>query len=339
MIRLLLSGFLVLATAGCTALPEISHQPQFHNPFPQLTRVAVLPFSNQSAEATVDGRRVGELYRNELQQIPGFEVMPIGVAEVKVRALSAQNYDETFDFQKLAQALDVDAVVIGSVTDFSAYYPPRMGLSVSWYAANPSFHPVPAGYGLPWGSAEEEYIPERLVFEAEFALAREQLATQTPDMPGATPPVEAPAAGGAPALPGEAAVAPLAPALRAADGAPVGSIAAAPLAGAGGRPAGWPDPRGFVPPPPSPQRPPPNPQPKPVMQQMRQYDASDVDFTTALKNYHHFRDDARAGGWQAYLQRKEDFIRFCCHLHIAEMLTARGGASETRVVWEWPGDR
>ena len=52
-----------------------------------------------------------------------------------------------------------------------------------------------------------------------------------------------------------------------------------------------------------------------------------------------FRDDARIGGWQSYLQRSDDFIRFCCHLHITEMLTARGGAGETRVVWRWPERR
>ena len=38
---------------------------------------------------------------------------------------------------------------------------------------------------------------------------------------------------------------------------------------------------------------------------------------------------------QSYLQRSDDFIRFCCHLHIHEMLSARGGADETRVRWEW----
>ncbi len=322
MIRLFIPAILLLATTGCAALPDISHQPQIHNPFPQLTRIAVLPFSNQSAEPTLDGRRVGELYRNELQKIPGFEVMPIGVAETKVRALSAENFDETFDFQKLAQALGVDAVVLGAVTDYSAYYPPRIGISTSWYAANPSFHPVPAGYGLPWGTAEEEYIPERLVFEAEFALAKEQLATQTPGLPGVEPPPE---------LPVEVVDNP-------AGGGSVVSPSASLAAGAT-KPPGWPDARGFVPKPPSPVRPPPNPQPKPVMSQMRQYDASDVEFTTALKNYHHFRDDARAGDWQAYLQRSEDFIGFCCHLHIAEMLTSRGGAGETRVVWEWPTNR
>jgi len=69
------------------------------------------------------------------------------------------------------------------------------------------------------------------------------------------------------------------------------------------------------------------------MELTRNYDGSDIDFTEALSSYHYFRDDARFGGWQSYLQRSEDFIDFCAHMHIWEMLTARGGAGKTRVVW------
>ena len=69
------------------------------------------------------------------------------------------------------------------------------------------------------------------------------------------------------------------------------------------------------------------------------YHGNDAEFTEALANYTYHRDEGRFGGWQSYLQRSDDFVRFCCHMHIAEMLSARGGASQTRVVWRWPRDR
>ena len=75
------------------------------------------------------------------------------------------------------------------------------------------------------------------------------------------------------------------------------------------------------------------------MEHTKVYHGNNPDFTAALANYEFFRDDARYGGWQSYLTRSDDFIRFCCHLHIAEMLTARGGASESRVVWRWSHNR
>ena len=76
-----------------------------------------------------------------------------------------------------------------------------------------------------------------------------------------------------------------------------------------------------------------------MLKHTRNYNGHDADFTAALENYVYFRDEARFGGWQSYLQRSDDFIRFCCYKHIAEMLTARGGAGETRVVWRWPDRR
>jgi hypothetical protein len=318
-----LAVFALLA-GGCAALPDRMVQPVYHNPFPQLHRIAILPFYNQSDEPTVDGEEVAIAYYNELQAIPGFEVMPVGTAK---QMLIASRVDPRSgqDFQRLAQLMSVDAVIVGSVTEFSPYYPPRMGLAVDWYAANPGYHPIPPGYGLPWGTAEEEYIPSQLVREAEFALAREQLKTQSPEMPLTAPPAGevsrvsaiGPAAGSVHPLPAQA------------------TLAAPPLAGAP-LPADWPDPRGFVPPPPSPERPTPRPQHDPIITHTRIYHGQDAEFTQRLASYFYFRDDARFGGWQGYLQRPSDFIRFCCHLHVTETLAARGGAGESRVVWRWP---
>ena len=95
----------------------------------------------------------------------------------------------------------------------------------------------------------------------------------------------------------------------------------------------------FRPDAPRPTRPMMWPSNRPVMEHARTYNGHDPEFTTALRTYAHFRDDARYAGWQGYLQRTDDFIRFCCHKHIAEMLTARGGAGKTQVVWRWSADR
>ena len=329
--RLLLFIAMLLGLGGCAAFPEVTHKPQFHNPFPQLMRVAVLPFYNQSEEPTLNGDDVALAYHNELQQIRGFEVMPVGTAR-QLMIASAINPQTAEDFQKLARFMGVDAVVVGSVTDFSEYYPPRMGLAVNWYAANPCFHPIPSGYGLPWGTPEEEFIPEPLLIEAEFALAREQLATQTPVIPLAAPdqgPLQeakrAERMAGHNETAGRAGETGQPPLAQQEQGTPL--------------PADWPDPSGFVPRPPAAEPPACKPFYGPILSQVRQYHGTDQDFTEALASYYHFRDDARFGGWQSYLQRKDDFIRFCCFFHIAEMLTARGGADQTRVAWRWPFGR
>lgn len=363
---------LVLLASGCSlVLPEKSFQPVVHNPFPQLSRVAVVPFFNQSAEATVDGREFALAYYAELQDIPGFEVVPVPAVEAAIRqfGITFDPPEQAADQARwLARKLGVDAIVIGTVTDFSPYYPPRCGMRVEWYAANEGFHEIPAGYGLPWGTAQEEYIPQRYVFDAEMALARAQMETQSPTVATQSPrgvltPMQEPAA--LPATPSGRAdpfeeispsqekVEPLPPppakeSLNQANFAastnelppaidPHG-LNGAFLAG-GMLPADWPDARGFSPPGPTPVRPVAAPHEGPVMTHTQVFRGNDPEFTSALAAYVDFRDDARFGGWQSYLSRSEDFVRFCCHLHLVEMLSARGGADETRVVRRWSEGR
>ncbi len=394
--------------SGCNFIPDIKHKPQFHNPFPQISKVAVLPFRNQSQDATLSGARVSLAYYNELQAIRGFEVIPCGVVENQLAYFETQVLRRpimtSVDFQQFAKHLGVDAVLQGAVTDYDAYYPPRITIKVNWYAANPGFHPIPVGYGLPWGSKNEKKIPNWIRLESERELAAEQMKTQTP--------VEAD-----PADPADPAISvpieqeqnpsvlnPLNPLamnpdatnrLKGKDGRiatarielPIYSVAnldqedpshvvratalqepeRMPESVLGialrestsesqkgvvpseseqtqdkessGMPANWPDPQGFIPKQPTPQPPEMKAQYEPIISHMRTYNGNDEDFTHALGEYFYFRDDARFGGWQAYLQRSEDFIRFCCHLHIVETLESRGGSLESRIILRWPVGR
>ncbi len=332
MLRLLLPLTLLLLN-GCQFLPEIAHQPTVYNPFPQLARIAVVPFFNMTDQPTLDGERVAWAYFTELQSIPGFEVVPVATVQevIERNRLSLSSADEV---RHLAQLLEVDAVVVGAVTDYNPYYPPRIGLQVRWYAANPCFHAIPPGYGLPWGTPGEQHIPAPLVFEAEMALAKAQLQTQTPPyrlekaVEADQQSHESGTESGVRHLGHEqlatGSPAPFSPEAEVYDGLP----------------PNWPDARGFVPPGPR-ARPAPCPSPsrEPVLQHTAVYVGNDPMVTEALASYFYFRNDRRFGGWQGYLQRSDDFIRFCCHMHISEMLSARGGAGETRVVWRWPTNR
>ncbi|GMQ80106.1 MAG: hypothetical protein BMS9Abin04_049 [Planctomycetia bacterium] len=358
--------------AGCGVIPNVAYDPTVFNPFPELKRVAVAPFFNLSDEPTVDGRRFALAYYAELQAIPGFDVVPLSVVETTMRqyGMQLQNPREA---RRLAQLLGVDAVVIGAVTEYSPYYPPRCGLKVQWWTAKACFDAIPPGYGLPWDTQDEEFIPEPLVFEAAMAAARTEWERQTPspepapleELPGPASPL-GPAPPPLP-LPEEtnersasrasywfadrasgdgdgdghghshshshgAETGPPAP-MTPADG----PASARPLPRNGIDDALTPhsgdSPRRFAPADAG------GAEIRPVMSHTRIYQGHDRTVTEALGNYYFFRDDARFGGWHSYLQRSEDFIRFCCHMHISEMLTARGGAGQTRVVWYWSHDR
>lgn len=431
--------FIGSGSVGCTFLPDVRHEPRFHNPFPQIQTIAILPFRNQSEDPTLDANRVTLAYYDAAQGLPGFEVLPVGLVENQLSAFEqnvlGRSISNTEDIQRFANHLGVDAVLQGSVTDYDAYYPPRMAMKVNWYAANPGFHPIPPGYGLPWGTKAEKKIPSVIKLEAERALAREQIATQTPiaESPaGVTQPrqkaiqelpnrrgnrsddsqqdqqpdpnsksessgdpmedvdlleesltVPPPKTAGRKSLlqnrkhstkqenidssvvqlasynaasesrllddresieskriavPSQMHPLPIGSDVQyeAIDGADVSEFS---NHGSTELPPQWPDPQGFIPAPPKSLRPIASAQSEPIISHMRSYNGSDGDFTQALSDYYYFRDDGRFGGWEAYLQRSEDFIRFCCHQHMVETLAARGGELKSRTVVRWPLNR
>lgn len=359
----------LVGLAGCSlVLPEISHKPVIRNPFPQLSRVAIAPFFNHSDESTVDGRDFAMAYFSELQMTPGFEVVPLGVVEEAIIA-NQINLSGAGEARRLAQLLGVDAVVVGAVTDYSPYYPPRCGLHVEWYTANPGYHEIPVGYGLPWNTPEEEYIPDSLVYESQMELARAQMATQAPDCDSGCQTLPAPpqfSSGSASnsgrqrdpfedknvrvtqateKLPPGQLLEPTPAASTSANDSSEETVTSESIVASEAidatetLPQNWPCEDCFVPPSPQASRPPCEPHHGPVLKHTRVYSGTDPDFTQALQSYAYFRDDARFGGWESYLQRSDDFVRFCCHMHISEMLSARGGSHKTQVVWRWPENR
>jgi hypothetical protein len=152
---------LVLSIAACLPLfcGCVMVEVGVTNPVVGLTTVAVAPFFNLSQERAVDGRRFSLAYFSELQKTPGFQVIPVGVVEQAMfdHRLEMNNPD---DVLKLAQLLNADAVVVGAVTDYSPYYPPRIGMQVSWYSPRPwQFYP-----GIPIDETARGFVkpPHRL---------------------------------------------------------------------------------------------------------------------------------------------------------------------------------
>ncbi|MEM9827438.1 MAG: hypothetical protein AAF958_12655, partial [Planctomycetota bacterium] len=254
-------------------------------------------------------------------------------------------------FQAFARFLDVEAVVVGSVTDFDMYYPPRMAMTTHWYAADETFHAIPAGYGLPWGTDAEKKLPRRIVREAEFELARAQLATQIPAGKPVFVPSENPLPGetlGQPSaiLPASASAgisehpSPSSP-LQTATVAPIpanrdpANLGPANLGHEIPRPAGWPNVTDLIPDPPAPVPPPRSVNHEPILSHTRIYEGNDPYLTNRLADWVDTGDDARPDGWQGYLRRTDDFVHFCCHLHITEMLESRGGRDQSDLILRW----
>ncbi len=373
---------LAVSLSGCVIV-EVG----VSNPAPNLPRIAIAPFINLSSERAVDGRRFAEAYQTELQKIPGFQVIPVGVVDSAMHDHQL-NLDSPEDLGKLAQILDVDGICLGAVTEYSPYYPPRLGLQISWYTPGvPDFQPgipvVPTekqsrrwfGRTVDWMGSARCRIPGlscaelSLPDENRSQIVRAQNEAPPFPVPTDLKPVdqddwdqalreameieEDKPSNNAPGLlvpnvnnnddSDEPELAPLPNLVEPAESKPSESQPfptlpemAIPEMNApqnGNNPQLLPQLPGAF------QVPSGNPtmlqrelSMQPYMSYTRLFDGADAKFTAALRNYLELGGDQRSGGWTGHLHRSEDFIRFCMHRSILEMLQLHGGLTKRRFV-------
>jgi len=116
----------ILPALGCV------NSYQMENRHAELHTIAVAPFFNLSPHPAVDGSAVGTTFFGELQQLDGVTAIPVGVVEalMKEKRLSLNDPDEAL---QIARMLGADAVVVGAITDYDPYYPPRVGMALQVY--------------------------------------------------------------------------------------------------------------------------------------------------------------------------------------------------------------
>lgn len=364
--RWLIACLMLACAPGCMIV-----QVGVTNPVPEVRTVAVVPFFNQSDERAVDGRQLATLYASELQKIPGIEVIPVGVVHTAMRQYEMEDLNGPQDAAKLAVLLNADAVVIGSVTEYDPYNPPRIGLSIAWYSPYKSkFEPgVPVDpyvrkrirrdlYERRKGRLksrirrvlrrEPKYIEGEVIYESPVPTA--STPTKTPTTVSPTPP----------------------PATSAMTVPPTPTPVSNPSTGATvpktRPPASWKPPLA----PPSEPEPssekhdrfkPPviirgqspmlrapgrltsgseltevaaKPVPiKPLMTYTKIVDASDSATTAAFRDFLELRGDPRPGDWTAKLQWADEFERFAMRMMIVEMFQLHGGQARRRVVFKF----
>lgn len=307
--------FLALAGSGCSVVPV-----NVSNPIPGMTKVAVAPFLNLSAEPSVDGRRFAIAYYSELQKTSNYEVLPIGVVELAIREndLTVANPDDVI---KLAQILDVDAIVIGAVTEYVPYYPPQMAVQIDWYsprgwmfatgdesqntcdpcrpgakAAPGGVQPMPVVRGQS-DDDDQADVGQPFPPPPRIKLAQSPGSRGTGD--GGPPPIW-------PADPDHA---------ISEGAARSGAAAKAKALNSAFCSASQTD------------------NLRPVMSYTRFFDGASPELIHRLKCYYVRRGDMRSGGWEAYLHRSDDFLRFTAHVLVLEMLSMHGGSLTTEKVF------
>ncbi len=128
---------LVLAWAllGCVKGDRKVELPdRYDSPYPAPKLWAVAPLINHSGTLLMDPARLADKLTQQCQQIDGIETIPVN----RVLEVMAENdftaITGVADAMTLIEALNVDGLIVGSVTAWDPYEPPKIGMAIQLYA-------------------------------------------------------------------------------------------------------------------------------------------------------------------------------------------------------------
>ncbi|MBC7835968.1 MAG: hypothetical protein H7Y88_12845 [Phycisphaerales bacterium] len=95
---------------------------------------AVAPLANESGTSSVDVLAVGDALVAKITEAQGLGAVPMNRTLAAMRALGMGWVRSPGDAKRLADALGVDGLVLGSITSYDPYNPPKLGVTLALYA-------------------------------------------------------------------------------------------------------------------------------------------------------------------------------------------------------------
>jgi len=138
-IVVLIAGiFMCLVGGGCECIfreKPVSRPLEYmlQTPYADVYTLAVAPAINLSGSRDFDPYIVSDTLFNEMQQVAGWNVLPLNKTLLAMRRLGIQTIDKPEDVRNLATLLGVNALVIPAVTAYDPYNPPTMGMILQMY--------------------------------------------------------------------------------------------------------------------------------------------------------------------------------------------------------------
>lgn len=132
--RLVMVSVLLFAAAGCSNSRQALTPPQeVIAPYDSSLGApiwAVAPLRNESGTGTVDALAMTDRVISAAAQVRGIQVLPLNRTLEAMRSLDIREILTLSDLQRLAEAMNVDAVLAGAITAWDPYTP-TIGLTLA----------------------------------------------------------------------------------------------------------------------------------------------------------------------------------------------------------------
>ena len=125
-------AWLFLLTGGCS-IRTLRSPNALVAPYKETRLWAVVPFANESGVSIVDPYRSAELFTREVQQVHGLNAVPANRVIAAMRKQEIQSVNSVADAMQLANMLNVDGIVVGTISDYEPYPPLTLGIKVQLF--------------------------------------------------------------------------------------------------------------------------------------------------------------------------------------------------------------
>lgn len=124
----------VLLVGGCISTRTESRQSPSQTPFEKRQVWAVMPIRNESGSLNADGLLVADQLARHFENVPNLDMLSVNRVLAQMESLGMEAVSRPADAMMLLKSLGVDGLVVGVVTSYDPYDPPKLGLTLELYA-------------------------------------------------------------------------------------------------------------------------------------------------------------------------------------------------------------
>lgn len=137
-----------LTGCGGTPPPELTTPAVLVSPY-QADRSqplwAVAPLRNESGTSVTDSMMLADELVARIQETRGLAAVPMNRVLGAMRAVGLSEINTPADARLLAQTLGVDGVIVGSITSWDPYDPPKVGVTLGLFGRGGTMNPDTGG--------------------------------------------------------------------------------------------------------------------------------------------------------------------------------------------------
>jgi hypothetical protein len=125
----------VLLMGGCPALERQGADP-LESPYPSKRVWAVAPLRNESGSLQADGVLMADHLARQLENAVNIDVMPVNRTLSAMETMGLRQVSSPDEAMRLLGLLGADGLVVGTITAYDPYDPPKLGMAIELYTAH-----------------------------------------------------------------------------------------------------------------------------------------------------------------------------------------------------------